>query len=310
MKRDDEFPIEPLAEGAWKRIEQGVFAELDSAGAESLRPKRPRRRAVWALAAVPLAAAAAAVLVIWLRPAERGAVLESRRIVTRAHAQPAKLDDAELQVEPGSALVLLDDRRGGALVVIERGSARFAVPERKARPPFVVRAGDARVEVVGTRFRVERVGDGARVDTYEGAVRVWSSGQPTLVRRGERFEPQPRAPATPAPAPAPALVPAAPAPQPQAAAAAPGLRVEGHRQRFEQAALLERVDPQQALQIYRNLAAQRGPWAENALYAAGRLELERGRRASAERLLRRYLDRHPAGVNASDARALLQQLHR
>jgi hypothetical protein len=39
-----------------------------------------------------------------------------------------------------------------------------------------------------------------------------------------------------------------------------------------------------------------------------RLELERGERAHAERLLRRYLERHPHGANASDVRALAAQL--
>lgn len=297
MKREDEFPIEPLPDAAWKRIERMVFAELDSAGAESLRPRR-RRRLWWALASVPIAAAAAALLLLRPQPEAPRALIESRRVVTAAQAQSAELDDARLQVEPDSALLLLEDPQGGALVVIERGSARFAVPERKTRPPFVVRAGDTRVEVVGTRFRVERVGDRARVETFEGTVRVWSNGKPTLVRRGERFEPEPAPSAAPAPA--------APAP----AASAPAPRAEGPRQRFEQAASLERIDPQQALHIYRSLAAGRGPWAENALFAAGRLELERGRRTSAKRLLRRYVDRHPEGVNASDARALLDQLDR
>ena len=76
-------------------------------------------------------------------------------------------------------------------------------------------------------------------------------------------------------------------------------------QRFEQAARLEAADPPQALRIYRSLARENGPWAENALYAAGRLELEHGQHARARQLLRRYLDRYPDGVNASDARSLL-----
>ena len=76
--------------------------------------------------------------------------------------------------------------------------------------------------------------------------------------------------------------------------------------RFEQATSREASDPSAALRIYRGLAREDGPWAENALYAQARLELELGHRANAQRLLHSYLDCHPAGANASDARSLFE----
>jgi TolA-binding protein len=59
------------------------------------------------------------------------------------------------------------------------------------------------------------------------------------------------------------------------------------------------------LRIYRGLAAEQGAWAANALYAMGRLEMDRGHVRTARQLLQRYIDQHPNGANAADARALI-----
>ena len=48
---------------------------------------------------------------------------------------------------------------------------------------------------------------------------------------------------------------------------------------------MERRDPDTATTIYQRLANKGGPWAPNALYAAGRLASERGNRTEATRLL-------------------------
>jgi tetratricopeptide repeat protein len=80
------------------------------------------------------------------------------------------------------------------------------------------------------------------------------------------------------------------------------------QQRFDRAARLESKDPRAALAIYHSLARGRGPWAANALYAEARLELELDHPQRAERLLRRYLSRHPRGLNAPDVRKLLERI--
>jgi hypothetical protein len=79
------------------------------------------------------------------------------------------------------------------------------------------------------------------------------------------------------------------------------------RERFARAEALERRDPATALAEYAALAAGAGPWGANALFAQGRLELELGHRERARALLERYLREHPAGLNAEDARSLLDQ---
>jgi len=79
------------------------------------------------------------------------------------------------------------------------------------------------------------------------------------------------------------------------------------REQFELAESLERSDPDRAISIYGELASQSGTWADNALFAEARLELDRGHRAKAKQLLSEYLERFPQGPNASDAKALLER---
>jgi hypothetical protein len=77
---------------------------------------------------------------------------------------------------------------------------------------------------------------------------------------------------------------------------------------YEAAARMEGQNPDGALGIYRRLSSGSGPWAANALYAAGRLQADRGRKADAQRLLGEYLTRYPNGANAGDARDLLARV--
>jgi hypothetical protein len=317
MKRDDELPIDPLPEASWNRIERGVFDELDAGPSESLPPRRiafPR----WA--AVALAAAAAVQLAVGatylLRHEPAAEPLASTRFESGAQASDALIGDVSVQLEPETALWVVESATRSSLVVLERGTARFSVPHRRERPAFVVQAGDARVEVVGTRFRVQRVGGSAEVETYEGVVRVIAAGRALQLARGQRWSgAAPAAPAaSSAPAPAPTTTAAvAEAATEQLAASEPevtptradGTARSGQRARFEHATALEASAPREALRAYRTLSEERGPWAQNALYALARLELELGRRARARTLLQRYLEQHPEGANAADARALL-----
>ncbi len=98
--------------------------------------------------------------------------------------------------------------------------------------------------------------------------------------------------------PAPALV--APPPPPT-----PGPTAQGM---YEAAAQLEAQNPDGALTTYKKIAGGGGPWAANALFAAGRLQAHRGRNGDAARLLDEYLARFPNGANAADARELLAKV--
>jgi TolA-binding protein len=74
------------------------------------------------------------------------------------------------------------------------------------------------------------------------------------------------------------------------------------------ASALESRQPQAALAGYRELAQKGGAWAQNALFAEGRLEADLGERDEARRLLSAYLARYPGGPNADDARQLLERM--
>ncbi len=77
---------------------------------------------------------------------------------------------------------------------------------------------------------------------------------------------------------------------------------------FEEATALERSNPARASRLYQKLESGSDSWAQNALFARGRLEASRGNSKEARRLLERYLKRFPRGSNAEDARAVLRRL--
>jgi len=199
------------------------------------------------------------------------------------------------------------------VVSLERGHVDFGVPPREGRPPFVVQAGDVRVEVVGTRFSVSREGDQVTVEVREGVVRVTRGAEATRVAAGERW---PADEAQPAPPPEPAraeerLAEAEVderAATPEQVEAGPTRRGDHARALFERAQAAEADDPDRSAALYRRATRRGGAWAANALYAWARLEVERGHEERGRRLLRRYLDRHPDGPNATDARELLARL--
>jgi transmembrane sensor len=67
-------------------------------------------------------------------------------------------------------------------VKLEDGEAWFQVAHDKSRP-FIVEAGQVRVEAVGTAFSVRRRDDGADVLVTEGAVETWVVGHEQERRR-------------------------------------------------------------------------------------------------------------------------------
>ena len=336
-------PVEPLSDLSWLRVERAVFAELDAARAAA--PPVPARRShrwMFALAA-PLAAAAAVVL--WLvipsapAPHERPA-----RLATADSKTEVVFGDSVITAEAHSTLVMGGSSDGGVLIVLERGGATFEVSPRQHRPAFRVEAGDVSVRVVGTRFSVSRSGDAASVHVLEGTVEVVARGRRVLVHAGDSWSssgdreaaardsassgaaaapsepplavPAVMVPAPPAPSetrtkPRKERAPAVEAPEPEPEEVdddLSGPRGPTTKEQFEEAARLERSDPEQALRSYRTLARGTGPWAANALYAEARLSFDRGDQRRAKKRLAEYLRRFPGGANAADARALLDRM--
>jgi hypothetical protein len=314
-------PIEPLSDLSWVRVERAVFAELDAAAAPVAEAAVRRR---WPVLIAPLAAVAA--LVVWLvvRPAvpADGGHERPARIVTADSATELSFGDAVVTAAPRSTLVMGGSAQGGVLIVVERGGATFEVAPRAGRPPFRVEAGDVSIRVVGTRFTVGRSAETATVHVIEGTVEIVARGRREFVSAGASWPPGPSAeapvPAAPPPPPAVDMPPAVIDPaEPPRKKPRPGndddddeagTREPTSKEQFEAAARLERTEPGAALTRYRTLARGTGPWAANALFAAGRLSFDRGDPDMARSLLDRYLRRFPGGANAADARALLDRL--
>ncbi len=331
--------VEPLSEIAWHRVEKSLFATLDCDVAVPAHAPSRRWRG-WAIGGGAVALAAAAILLLVLRtppaaPAGEAAATRPTapsRVVTQATPTAVQFGDAAITIGAQSALTLHGNADDGVLIVLERGAAGFEVAPRAGRPPFVLQAGDVSVRVVGTRFTVSRSGDAASVEVTEGHVEVVARGRRVQLYAGDSWssdgdrEAAVDGSATPpgglaaAPFDADAAVAPAPpdaaAPADAAVAPAPAVdkRVKATRPArdgkaaFERAAALEATDPRAALRAYRSLASERGPWAANALYAAGRLAAELRDREAAVKLLGEYVRRYPSGGNAADARALLRSL--
>lgn len=130
----------------------------------AMNTRGPSARRRWLAAA--LAAALAAVLLSAL-PLDfaadfRTAPGENRAITLEDHSR--------VQLNTDSALAT-DFSPAQRSVALLRGEAFFAVTADRQRP-FVVRVGDARVRVVGTRFNVRSRGGELRVDVEQGHVVV------------------------------------------------------------------------------------------------------------------------------------------
>lgn len=324
-------PVEPLSRPAWDRVEAGVFARLDRG--EHLLPSvehdapslwHARR---WAMAGAFAAAAslalfwrfgmsgdgaepstpAAPVAQVSPAPAAPAAPRHEARIVSTDAPTETTLGEAVITLAAHSDVGVAGSDSEGWLVRLDAGQVDCKVAPRRGRPPFVVQAGETKVSVVGTRFTVTREGGAARVSVTEGHVQVDSGSSHVLLGPGESWPSEPALEPEPID---PEEASEPPRAQPVRGKRSTYVVTPRAQQRFERAARLEAKDPAAALSIYQQLARGKGPWAANALYAQARLELERGRPERAEPLLRRYLERHPQGMNAGDVRKLLDQIER
>lgn len=312
--------VPPLSKRAWERVEARLLERL--AGGEHLsRPgsSRPLRHWLHALAALSLAIAAVSW---WQRephlsarrseslpvaplPAALPAPRQTSHFVTTSAPTRATLGGATVTLAPRSEMSVVGSDEAGWHVNVERGQVDFDVTPRGDRPPFVVQAGETLVTVIGTVFSVVREGPRARVSVVRGRVQLDSGTHRGSLSAGEHW---PDASSS-------SSVQGSRELTAQSAPAAPSkARTMRARHRasasesFARATRLESTNPDAAIALYSDLARGEGPWAANALYAEARLELERGREATARRRLERYLRRHPAGRNAADVRAILQRV--
>jgi FecR protein len=183
-------PVEPMSDVAWSRIERALWSRMDGGEtATNIERTRPASRR-WLIVAAPLAAAAAfAAVVVGTRPSSPPDIVvsdEPARVVSGSAPSAVSFGDAHVDLDASTA-VAMSHEGGQPIVLLERGAAWFTVAPRMQRPQFVVRAGDATVRVVGTRFRVARSEERIAVDVERGLVDVQFRGGVVKVAAGQRW---------------------------------------------------------------------------------------------------------------------------
>lgn len=168
------------AQAAWMMLDRASVlrrgAGHENADAIESRILLSRRGLLWggSAAAASLVAAIAGIE-FWPRPVERidTAVGEIRRVPLADGSLAAVNTQTRLEVRIRPKI-----RRIG----LDQGEAWFEVAKDRSRP-FVVEAGDVRVQAVGTAFSVRRTQKGATVQVTEGVVEVWSVDDKSNIRR-------------------------------------------------------------------------------------------------------------------------------
>jgi transmembrane sensor len=156
------------AQAALSSIDRAIAPE-PAPVVEDAAPSAPRSRR-WVIAgAGGIAAAAAITAVVGLRGASADHVAtgpgEIRRMPLADGSIAAMDADSELRI------ALAEDARR---IDLARGQVWFQVAKDRQRP-FIVDAGIAKVQAVGTAFSVMRTGDDVRIAVTEGRVAIWAS---------------------------------------------------------------------------------------------------------------------------------------
>lgn len=203
-------------------IARSVLARIDAEDSASgmvravqrgIAPRRRRRRTARPLRFAWLTAVAALLalgLLWWLGPSASG----DGRIASIASGS-ARIGTADTAAGPGSALRLGDVVRftgpatvrwkdgseiamdGGGITMqppgpgrglrLDAGALEAVIAAQPTDAPFAIATATARIEVVGTRFRLEASGVGTRCDLHDGSVRLTcvADGRSLVLRPGQ-----------------------------------------------------------------------------------------------------------------------------
>jgi hypothetical protein len=267
--------VEPLSPQAWQRVESAVFARLDAAAVP------------WSLAPAPLNSYAAprpesSLRLHWATSV--GLALAS----AAAAASVLHLMRPPPQLEAGTpAELVMPATLAPALSAVERTPVGGPAPVSEpawATPPVQLRP--LMLDANPLASEPSHVNLASR-----------GSGRALAPAAGDPVRPRLMRPST---------------------ESAPAARPSGRREHepppldreglFERAASLEAADAALALTLYLSLASGEDDWAANALYAAARLEIDRGRHDAGAAHLAEYLARFPRGENVVDVRGLRRRI--
>jgi transmembrane sensor len=170
------------AQAALSSIDRAISPEPAGSAEEEETAATPRSRR-WVLAgAGSIAAAAAVTAVIGLRGASADHVATGPGEIRRMPLADGSI--AAIDAESELRIALAKDARR---IDLARGQVWFQVAKDRQRP-FIVDAGIAKVQAVGTAFSVKRTRDGVRIAVTEGRVAIWASdasGAVSILDAGE-----------------------------------------------------------------------------------------------------------------------------
>jgi transmembrane sensor len=183
----------PLKQGLRETVDEATLSRVWQ-GIDARFP-RPRWRRRIALAAAPLALAAVAAAVVFLRHDAGPLRLTSGAAITAIDAPAAGArislsDGSYIALGGGARLEPLESSGSTFIAIVARGTASFDVRPGGPRR-WQIECGLATVEVVGTHFDVERSAGRLRVAVARGQVLVRGERVPDRVRRlaaGEALE--------------------------------------------------------------------------------------------------------------------------
>ena len=319
MMSPDRIRIDVPA-GDERRVESEVFRQLAAIRAVDRSDAVGARRPLpWFGFAIPAAALVALAIVLGSVVGRgRGAapVREASLVVTPVGGS-SRFTVGDAVIDAGADTSVEIQQSGeGVTLVLQRGTVDCDVAPRAGRPPFRVIGGTVHVEVIGTRFAVTRIGEGARVDVTRGKVHVRAPAGERLLTPGQTWTPgesvatdandSPRPTPAPVPAvtpvtpvtPAPPAPPVPPAPEPAPAPGPDAPPRPSTRDAFAAAQRLEATDPPRAAKAYRAIANAHDAWAALALYSLA--ELHAGEVATTLRELDELARRFPDAANAED----------
>lgn len=154
-------------------VVQNLANEEAQALQQYLRPA-PRRRRYWAAAALSLAASLA--LMVWgsgWQPLHWVDDLGADYVSAPGEVRNLTLADGSTVVLDADSAIAVRYDAGGRHVELRRGTAYFRVTP--AAVPFAVAVAGGEARVLGTRFEVRKLQDGARVTVLQGRVAVRGS---------------------------------------------------------------------------------------------------------------------------------------
>jgi hypothetical protein len=271
---------------------------------DAARPRRlprPAPRRALAAAAVLAVAAGAWMLETSIRPQRQPPAVAHLPAIPRP--APARI---ETRIDPDPDTRFTRSAMAGVEVVtLETGALTLSVRPLAATERFLVRTGDAEVEVRGTLFRVEAAANQLRsVQVTEGRVEVRFRGRTSTLAGGDAWTPPLDTEAESARGRAPPKPPLSSAP-----ASAVTTRAEEASKAFrEGVSLVDRGDYDAATQRLRAFseAHPSDDRAEDAAFLIVLSMQRAGRLSQAKAAARDYLARHPNGYRRAEVEAILR----